>query len=110
MMISLNETVMLYNQLQESTHKDLVNSMIKKAIRYARLRVDWYQSDLESRIQLEDERTRAHEAFIAACNILSRNMKNKGENNEWRFRVGSDRKEIGDFACLLHAVLGINAR
>lgn len=109
-MISLNETTIVYNQLQESTHKALVNSLIKKSIRYARLRVDWYQSDVESRIQLDAERTLAHQAFIDACNILSRNMHKVGENTDWRTKLGNNRKDIGDFACMLHAIIGIKAR
>ncbi|MDD3743496.1 MAG: hypothetical protein PHX54_07750 [Lentimicrobiaceae bacterium] len=110
MMTSINEITLVYNQLLESRHKGLVDSFIKKAIRYARLRVDWYQSDTPSRVQLDAERTRAHDAFIDACNILSRNMIKIGENAEWRLKLGNNRKDIGDFACMLHAVIGIKAR
>jgi hypothetical protein len=37
-------------------------------------------------------------------------MASAGESNGWRAEIGTDRKEIGDFACLLHAVIGIRAR
>ena len=37
-------------------------------------------------------------------------MAKVGEDIEWRREVGDDRKTIGDFACLLHCVLGIQAR
>jgi hypothetical protein len=59
---------------------------------------------------MEEERTAAHNAFISACDILSRNMNQSGENSHWRTQIGSDRKAIGDFACYLHTVLGIKAR
>jgi len=59
---------------------------------------------------MDEERTIAHNAFISACDVLSRNMKAAGEDIQWRFQIGNDRKSIGDFACLLHAVIGIKAR
>ena len=99
----------IYQHLLGSSHQSLVKSMIKSAVRYSRLRVDWLLSDQEGRIELEEERTIAHNAFISACDILSRNMNQSGEDNHWRSQIGSDRKAIGDFACLLHAVMGILA-
>jgi len=59
---------------------------------------------------MDEERTRAHNAFISACDILSRNMAESGEVHTRRTVIGQDRKDIGDFACLVHAVLGIMAR
>jgi hypothetical protein len=59
---------------------------------------------------MDPSRTTAHNAFIDECNILSRAMAAAGESNGWRAEIGTDRKEIGDFACLLHAVIGIRAR
>lgn len=55
-------------------------------------------------------RTRAHNAFIDACNILSRQMARPGEDVAWRARLRSDRKILGDFACYLHCLLGLKAR
>lgn len=60
-------------------------------------------------MELEEERTIAHNAFISSCDILSRNMIQSGEDNRWRSQIGSDRKDIGDFACLLHALMEIQA-
>jgi len=33
-----------------------------------------------------------------------------GQSIRWRERLGDDRKVIGDFACHLHAILGLRAR
>lgn len=96
--------------LSASTHQTLYQSFLNKAVRYSRLRVDWYLASHEERIEMDEERTRAHNAFISACDILSRNMAEAGEDNSWRAEIGSDRKDIGDFACMIHAVLGIRAR
>ena len=108
--MEIKEVQKIYLHLLDSTHQSLVKSMIKSAVRYSRLRVDWLLSDQEGRMELEEERTIAHNAFISSFDILSRNMSQSGEDNHWRFQIGSDRKDIGDFACLLHAVLGIQAR
>ncbi len=42
--------------------------------------------------------------------ILSRAMAKDGEKSDWRAQLGDDRKVIGDFACLVHAILGLRSR
>jgi hypothetical protein len=37
-------------------------------------------------------------------------MKASGETNTWRELLGYDRKDIGDFACFIHCILGLSAR
>ena len=107
--MELEEARQIFEILVASRHKSLVNKLIRSAIRYSRLRVDWYLSDQQARMELEMERSIAHNAFISACDILSRNMRESIEDNKWRAKIGTDRKSIGDFACLLHAVIGISA-
>jgi len=108
--MELHETREIYDSLLKSHNQPLVKSMVNSAIRYSQLRVAWLLSSQEERNELEEERSSAHNAFISACDILSRNMYNSKEDNSWRNRIGKNRKDIGDFACLLNAVLGINAR
>ena len=59
---------------------------------------------------MHEERRSAHNVFIDACNIMSRNMIKNGEDASWRKELGDDRKVIGDFACYISFVLGIKAR
>lgn len=108
--MELEQAHQIFNIINNSGQKPLVNSLLKSSVRYSRLRVDWYFSDQEQRNEMDEERTIAHNAFISACDVLSRNMKDAGEDNQWRLQIGNDRKSIGDFACLLHAVIGIKAR
>lgn len=108
--MDFNEVEQIFNTLKNSKHQQLFKSLLKSAVRYSRLRVDWYLSDQEQRNEMDEERTTAHNAFISECDILSRNMKAAGEDNQWRLQIGKDRKSIGDFACFLHAVIGIKAR
>ena len=41
--------------------------------------------------------------------ILSLHMAKWGETIGWRALLGADRKNIGDFACYLHRLLGVKA-
>ena len=96
--------------IEASRSATLVHQLLEGAARYARLRAQWWLSDATTRRELDAERTAAHNAFIDACNILSRKMAQDGEDNGWRETLTSDRREIGDFACLLTAILGLRAR
>lgn len=80
------------------------------AVRYAQIRVAWERTDAAGRATMDASRTSAHDVFIDECNILSRAMLAAGESNAWRAEIGTERGEIGDFACLLHCVLGLRAR
>ena len=108
--MEINEVNEIFAQLMNSSHQTLVKSMITSAVRYSRFRVDWLLSYHDGRMEMDEERTAAQNAFISACDILSRNMHQTGENNHWHTQIGADRKSIGDFACILHSVLGIQAR
>lgn len=66
--------------------------------RYVNLRVRWYFSPVDSRKDVDAERSRAHEVIIGAFNILSRAMVQRGEKNDWRRDVGHDRRVPGDVA------------
>lgn len=108
----MNDTtaIELYEAIKKSSLQNLVDDLLKAAVKYARYRTDWQLSSLEERKAMDAARTRAHNAFIDNCDILSRNMIKIDEDNNWRALLGDDRKFIGDFACHLHCILGIKAR
>jgi hypothetical protein len=89
---------------------ELKRHLVLSAVHYARLRADWRLADVRERMAMDSARTAAHNALIDAANILSRAMIKAGENATWRRQVGADRQEIGDWACHIHAHLGIEAR
>ena len=89
---------------------ELKHDLILCAVRYARLRTDWRLTTAEERRVMNSVRTTAHNALIDAANILSRAMVKVGEDAAWRRELGDDRKSIGDWACHVHAHLGIEAR
>lgn len=85
-------------------------ALFRKAADYARMRVDWQLSTPEERLLMDGARTKSHDAFIEACDMMSRCMEDEKEDFSWRADLGKDRKEIGDFACYLHLILGLVAR
>jgi len=99
-----------YELIKTSGQVALRRELFIKAVDYAGIRAKWMMSSLEQRSAMEQRRTIAHDAFIDACNIMSRNMGKNYEDNSWRANLGDDRKIIGDFACYIHCFLGIDAR
>jgi hypothetical protein len=105
----------IYAQLDTLSKRDeilrkLWDGLMRSATRYARLRADWQLATLEQRVAMDEQRKRTHDAFIDDCNILSRAMAKQGLPVDWRAAIGQDRKEIGDFACHIHCLLGLMAR
>lgn len=103
----------IYRRLQEAQQgplKSLYDDFLVAATRYARIRSEWALADPEERADMDRERRTAHDRFIDACNILSRNMAKADLDASWRKRLGQNRKEIGDFACYVHCFLGLSAR
>ena len=84
--------------------------MLWAAVRYAKTRSEWTLLDREEKNRKDPARTIEHNCLIDACDILARAIRRQGLPAAWRDRLGPDRKEIGDFACLLSAILGLRAR
>jgi hypothetical protein len=84
--------------------------LFRAAVCYAGIRSQWQLSTPEERFAMNEDRTRAHDAFIEACDEMGKGMSNENEDASWRGKLGDDRKEIGDFACYLNLILGLAAR
>jgi len=95
--------------LRDSTYAEIRADLLDCAIRYAHQRAKWGLADRETRALSDAERTRAHNVFIDACNILSRAMVRNGHDVTWRRALGDDRGRIGDVACYLHCIIALRA-
>ena len=109
------EAQQIYFEAHEQSRGDrdaeqLWTSLIESAVRYARIRTDWKLADVHDRMVMDENRTQAHDAFIASCDILARHLRSLDRDISWRQDLGVDRRDIGDFACYIHAMLGIAAR
>lgn len=107
--MNYDTTVKVYDAMREGD-AHLRMEVVRLAIRYAQIRVEWQLAETAVRREMEGRRSAAHNAFIDAVNVLSRAMRAAGRDNEWRRLLTEDRKEIGDFACFLVAHLGVLAR
>lgn len=109
-MFAYEKALHCFESINASGQDALRRELFRKAVDYATIRALWMLSTREQRQEMEQRRTLAHNAFIDACNIMSRNMGKNDEDNSWRAVLGDDRKIIGNFACYLHCFLGIEAR
>lgn len=105
-----NEILVAKLRINRPKRHDLKDDLIMAAIRYAELRVRSQQPAAAADPQIDADRTRAHNVFIDACNILGRNMAKVSEDASWRETLGDDRKAIGDLACYIYCFLGLAAR
>jgi hypothetical protein len=101
---------MLLKEFQDPDLEALRMDILQAAVVYSRIRTDWYFLSTEERREKDVSRTRAHNAFIDCCNVLARYQRKCGMSPVWRDDLGEDRKRIGDFACELHASLGVAMR
>lgn len=105
-----NKTKRCLEGIDASSLDSLRRDLMAACVRYAQFRAEWQIATPEKRTEMDSGRRLAHNALIDACNILSRNMASRDEDITWRAELTNNRKEIGDFACYVHAVLGIRAR
>lgn len=108
--MNYDQAEQMYKTILNSTHSELRRELLIKAVEYSHIRSHWKLSPPEERRRMDPMRTLAHNAFIDACNIMSRNMKEQNEDNSWRTELGGDRKIIGDLACYIQLFLAIEAR
>ncbi|MCD7745300.1 MAG: hypothetical protein LUI13_08495 [Lachnospiraceae bacterium] len=91
------------------------DDLIRAAAKYANIRASWCTLDREKKMETDGSRTSAHDSFITNLNMFARLLKQLGKPAAWRDELGYDtegygRKALGDFACYLAFVSGINAR
>ncbi|MCU1276014.1 MAG: hypothetical protein JWO48_3445 [Bryobacterales bacterium] len=110
MALDLERSTSIWNEMRRTNQNDFLDNVIETAVRYARMRVDYFRADAERQRTIGADRTATHNALISHIDVLARVMKQNGEDAAWRERLGNDRKSIGDFACWLHALLGLGAR
>lgn len=109
-MIPFEITAEIFNQIEESQLVQLREMLYKSTFRYTECRFNWNFMTFEEKLEADTERSIAHNAFITNCDIMARNMSNKGEPSQWPTKLTNYRKIIGDFACMLVALIGLKNR
>jgi len=108
--MDMAEGLQIFEELKKTKHSLLFDKMVRCAVIYARIRAEWYFSKSQQKNDMNDERTMAHDEFIHSYKMLCEKMEETGEDTAWKYAVGFDRRSIGDFACMIHAFIGIMAR
>lgn len=119
--LSLGEMQKLHRNIAEEIGTDqdaleLYDELLKTAVRYAGIRAKWPLLSQKEKMDQDSSRTSAHDSVITKFNMLSRCLKMHGKKAEWRDILGDadadsyNRKRIGDFACFLAFINGLNAR
>lgn len=85
-------------------------TMLERAEKYAAYRAVWLGKNLQERLEMDEERSRAHDLFIKAKDTLSAYMYERKLGNDWDDCLGEERKRIGDFACYIIYLRSILAR
>ena len=91
----------------------LQNDWLISAADYAQKRMEWWATRRQEGCvppELDVARSRAHDAFIANCVALARNMRKAGFDAEWYDDLHNDRRSIGDLACWIHLALTLAVR
>ena len=95
---------------------DLYDELVSIAVKYANIRARWALLSKQDKMEQDASRTACHDSVIIKCNKLARYLKTLEKKAAWRDELGDEsadpynRKRIGDFACYLAFINGLNAR
>lgn len=107
---------MLAEIASDADAKEIYNGLAATAAKYAAVRAEWPTLGREEKAGRDSRRTSLHDSVIVKFNMLARYLKKQGKDAGWRDCLGDekenpyDRKRLGDMACYLAFVNGLNAR
>ena len=99
--------------LNDDDCMEILGEYFAAAAKYAGIRAGWNRLSREEKAVTDDNRTACHNKVIFHLNILSRYLASKGKDISWRDDLGDEkenRKKIGDFACYVALMEGLDAR
>lgn len=112
--MSFDEAMDIYKSINDAideTDEDILyirRMLQEKAVRYAHFRAGWSLKTRQEKLDTDDHRTSAHDAFISTLNMMAAAEQDTGEM--WRQKLGTDRKRLGDFACYIALFMALDAR
>lgn len=117
--ITMEQAVEIYQRIYKVLDPDdedgmeILGEYLAAAARYAGIRAGWNQLSREEKSDTDANRTACHNKVIFHLNILSRYLASKEKDISWRNELGDEkenRKKIGDFACYVALMEGLDAR
>lgn len=115
----MEQAVEIYQRIYKALDPDdedgmeILGEYLAAAARYAGIRAGWNQLSREEKSDTDANRTACHNKVIFHLNILSRYLASKEKDISWRNELGDEkenRKKIGDFACYVALMEGLDAR
>lgn len=100
----------------DETAMEIYREICEKVSRYSGFRSRWLLMSKEEKADAVPSRTACHDSLIVCINKLARYLRMNGKAAEWRDELGDEkadpciRKRIGDFACYIALINGLNAR
>ena len=119
--LSIEDFLSIHQRMIDSIGNDedaleLFNELMESAISYTDIRARWTMMTREEKMDIDESRTMKHDSLIIKFNKLARFLDMSGRDISWRNDLGyteddpMKRKRIGDFACYLVFIAGVNAR
>lgn len=107
----------ILNEIQgDDGAEEIYGELLAAVTRYASIRAGWPLLSREEKMEKDSRRTSCHNSVITHFNMLARYLRRYGRDAEWREKLGDEeedkynRKKMGDFACYLAFINGVNAR
>ena len=117
--ITMEQAEEIYQRIYKALDPDdedgmeILGEYLAAAAKYAGIRAGWNRLSREEKVETDDNRTACHNKVIFHLNILSRYLASKEKDISWRNELGDEkenRKKIGDFACYVALMEGLDAR
>lgn len=96
-----------YHESRDEILTELVDDLISQALKYAKMRIDWYGFGREERAEKDSLRSSIHDRFIDNLNILNRYL---AKEDMEVLETDDDRKVVGDFACYIAYRIAVSMR
>ncbi|HFI0446504.1 TPA: hypothetical protein ACGOW0_000899 [Streptococcus suis] len=114
--LAFEECQTIHNEILASSDKnnseflDYWKEFLSSCVSYAEARGKWFLLSKEERMDFDSKRTTIHNKVIFNLKIIKALANEKGKDTTWFDKFQDERKRIGDFACYLAYVYGVNAR
>ena len=90
------------------------SDFLHAAVTYAARRASWLLLSREQKVATDDQRTAEHDAVLYSIAVIRGTIAQQGLPLDWYHRLIFDnvqeRKRVGDFACYVAYIYGVNAR
>lgn len=106
----------MVSQIDDSRSEELYRQCLQAGKDYIAVRCQWAFQTKDQRKQVNDTRTKKHNAVIRSLDALAQYNRQQGKETEWRKALGYEengkgfRKRIGDMGCYLAFVLSLSTR